>query len=286
MQVPYEYLISQNNEYVKKLCDKYHIKKYREKICLMIFIYFEKHNRNSFYKNYLNSLPTKFDDLPHFLKEQDLQILNQTLAFDQISSEKKEFEDLKNYFKSKVVSEISEEELKYLLLVLKTRTYGTYTNNLKSLTISPFADLFNVDVDEKLNINSEFNEKTGDHLIIALKDIKKGEELLDRYTSSWSNTVLFLYWGFVFDVESQDYVGWPELKIKFQNNNCSIILHFPGSIELTVANLFNNCLKKTDISDEKQLLKAIKEDLERRNQSFTTLPEVSIFIYFRKMNFI
>jgi hypothetical protein len=278
--VPYEYLISQNNENVKKLCDKYNITKYREKICLMIFVYFEKNNSNSFYKNYFNSLPKKFDDTPHFFKDEDLQILNHTLALDQINSENIEYEELKNYFKSKVVSDISEEELKFLLLVLKTRAFGTETNNLKSLTVSPFTDLVNTEVDEKLNINSEFNEKTGDHLMIAIKDIKKGEELFDRYTSSWSNTDLFLHWGFVFDVESQDYVGWPELKIKFQNNNCSLILHFPGNIEVTQANLFNNCLKNIDISKRKQILKAIKEDLERRNESFTTSTEVKIFIYF------
>jgi hypothetical protein len=244
----------------------------------------EKKKRNSIYKNYINLLPTEFNDSPHFFKEEDMEILNHTLAYDQIKADSLENRENINYLKEKVDFEINEEELKILIFVILARIFVEGVN--KTYTLSPLADLQNSQSAEKYNIDRYFSQETGDHIMFAHKDIKKGEEIYLSYANPWSNADYLVTWGMTLDDESQNYIAFPELKINFNNVQCSIILNFPANISITERNLFNSCLNKNDSKNTKrELLETIKEELEKRYQSFPTSIEVNNFIYFRKMNY-
>jgi hypothetical protein len=241
----------------------------------MIFILNEKRNKDSVFKNWLNIIPKTFDEHPFLFKEEDLQILNNTIALDQIRWNNIQMLKWIRYLKKRLDFEVIDSELMVLVLDVSTRIFAEGKNN--TFTMSPYADLFNTHKNDKINIDWVF-DKSGDQKITANRDIKNGEEFFDSYDPLWSNTGFLLNWGMTLDEQSTKFESWPKLNIMFHKIKCYITLSFPANMTITERDEFNHCLKTQKKKERITLLKLIYDELVRRDKAFITTINVLINI--------
>jgi hypothetical protein len=274
LRVPYKYLLSLKHANVKKVCDKYGIEKDRDFLCLVVFLIKEKRKENTPFKAWLESLPKSFAEHPLMIKEKDLHILNNTMALEQIHTMKKDMNDTIQYLRKKITDiDISDRELKLTYLQVYTRIFNEKQSDLP--TMSPYADLFNTHIDEKINIDWKFDNKTGDELLFAKKKIKKREELFDHYLHEWSNTGFFNLWGLTLNQTSKHFDHVANLFIDIGNKTCNFTLRYPA-IPLKARNEnINSCLQ-VGKTKRINILKLILKNLKIRYTKFNTDAEVNI----------
>jgi hypothetical protein len=277
LQVPYKYLVSETQEYVKNICKKYHItdKYHSSYLCPVAFLLYEKRERNSVFKNWLSLIPSNFDEHPLMLKESDLLLLNNTFSLERIREGKAYMDKIVSYLIQRLDFIKIEEEIKIAFLNVLTRTFSCGKNDTP--TMSPFSDLFNSNTNENINMIWDFDSKSGDQIIHAARDVKKGEELFDSYLSEWSNTNFFENWGMTLNQSSKKFLG--DCAFTFNGRKCSIKLVFPANMEITEKENFNQCIN--NINEKTELLKFIKDDLQKRYNSFKSTVEVN---FNRKFN--
>jgi hypothetical protein len=258
-----------------KICDKYGMKEEdRDFLCLIVFLIKEKRKENTPFKAWLESLPKSFAEHPLMIKEKDLQILNNTMALEDINFGKQQMTENIQYLK-KILKDldISESELKTTYLQVSTRVF--WEKHSDSRTISPYADFFNTHTSEKVNVDWKFDNRTGDHLFSANKNIKKGEEFFDLYSTEWSNTEFFLNWGLTVNETSKSFIHFPILIVRMGNKKCKFVLSYPA-IRLKAKHKNNSCLQ-VEKDKRQKIIKAILKNLESRYSSIDARVKVDIF---------
>lgn len=163
---------------------------------LSTFLLQEKRNPNSFWKPYLDILPSDYDSMPIFFSEQDLAwlqgspFLNQVK--DKLSDLKKDYEAIIN-----VAPEFSINEFKefcWARMTAASRIFGIVIDELKTDAFVPLADMLNHRRPKQTSW-SYSNEKQG-FIIESLENIKKGEQIYDSYGKK-CNSRFFLNYGFI-----------------------------------------------------------------------------------------
>jgi hypothetical protein len=265
--------LSLKHSNVKEACDKYGIEGERDFLCLIVFLIKEKRKENTPFKAWLESLPKSFEEHPLMIKEKDLQILNNTMTLGQINFNKQEMRRAIQYLKKKLKDiNISDSEYELTYLQVLTRVFWEEQSDL--ITMSPYADLFNTHTDEKVNIDWKFDNKTGDEILSAKKNIKKGEEFFDLYSYKWSNTEFFLSWGLSLNETSKNFTHFAYLTLRIGNKKCNFVLNYPA-ISLKAKNKDNSCLL-VEKEKRQKILKAILKNLVRRYNSLE--PRIEVYI--------
>lgn len=108
---------------------------------LSTFILREKHNRNSFWKPYLDLLPDHYHSMPIFFPESDLSWLEGSPFLFQVTDKKN---DLKRDYDAivQVASEMTEytfEEFCWARMSASSRIFGIVINNTKTDAFVPYA---------------------------------------------------------------------------------------------------------------------------------------------------
>lgn len=97
MKIPYKLILTPDKSQIKLECAKYNL---TEVDCYPLYLSLEKQNNKSFYKPFLDYLPTEFDYFPSFFNNELIQYLNGSIIFNYYEQYEKYFQ--KNYEKIKV----------------------------------------------------------------------------------------------------------------------------------------------------------------------------------------
>ena len=163
---------------------------------LSTFLLQERRNPTSFWKPYLEILPTDYDTMPIFFSEDDLNwligspFLNQVR--DKISDLKKDYEAILN-----VANEFSMNSFKefcWARMTAASRIFGIVIGENKTDAFVPLADMLNHRRPKQTSWSYN-NEKQG-FVIESMENIKKGEQIYDSYGKK-CNSRFFLHYGFI-----------------------------------------------------------------------------------------
>ena len=203
--IPEKVLISKLHVNVNRKCNEaYGFQEDHDYDCLVYFLTIDKYNSSSMFKPYYDYLPKidKNDFIISLTKEEIKKYdktgiidgLHQFYHFFNLSLEPVE-EKLKIFAKKQKIKyeQILEEFLINFILV-GTRNFGRPDYFADFSTLVPYLDLLNHS--DKNNTHWYYDEIKSGYFLIAVKDIKKNEEVTDSY-GKYFNSYLFQTYGFV-----------------------------------------------------------------------------------------
>ena len=203
--IPEKVLISKLHVNVNRKCNEaYGFQEDHDYDCLVYFLTIDKYNSSSMFKPYYDYLPKidKNDFIISLTKEEIKKYdktgiidgLHQFYHFFNLSLEPVE-EKLKIFAKKQKIKyeQILEEFLINFILV-GTRNFGRPDYFADFSTLVPYLDLLNHS--DKNNTHWYYDEIKSGYFLIAVKDIKKSEEVTDSY-GKYFNSYLFQTYGFV-----------------------------------------------------------------------------------------
>lgn len=163
---------------------------------LSTFLLQEKKNKDSFWKPYLDILPSDYDSMPIFFSEEDLAWLHGspflTQVKDKVSDLKKDYEAIIN-----VAPEFATNTFKefcWARMTAASRIFGIVIGEVKTDAFVPLADMLNHRRPKQTSWSYN-NEREG-FIIESLENIKKGEQIYDSYGKK-CNSRFFLHYGFI-----------------------------------------------------------------------------------------
>lgn len=186
------------------------------------FLLLESLKKKSFYKPYLDSMPTDFSDYLFFYKKDDLNLLKKTSLYcpssynfvEQFKEIKEDSKIIYEYLINRKLINMNYNDffklfLKFRILVC-SRVFG-YTKDFDDeVGLVPYADLFNHS--NKSNTTWYFNSSLDSFILEATKDIKKNEEIYDSYGNK-TNEQLLRYYSFTIPKNKNSII-----KLKHKNN--------------------------------------------------------------------
>jgi hypothetical protein len=201
LKIPSKYLIEKSRTQNKTLEKK--LKNSNSDMAGHLFL--ESQKKNSFYKPYLDSMPTDLSDYLFFYKKDDLDLLKKTSLFSKSNyTFSEQYNDIKHdakivydYLKKK--NKIHMPFCKFFPIFLKfrilvcSRIFGYNKNKSSESGLVPYADLFNHSNDS--NTKLYFDDSKDSFILEATKDIPKKKEIFDSYGDK-SNVQLLRYYSF------------------------------------------------------------------------------------------
>jgi len=203
--IPEKVLISKLHVNVNRKCNEaYGFQEDHDYDCLVYFLTIDKYNSSSMFKPYYDYLPKidKNDFIISLTKEEIKKYdktgiidgLHQFYHFFNLSLEPVE-EKLKIFAeKQKIKYEQILEEFLINFILVGTRNFGRPDYFADFSTLVPYLDLLNHS--DKNNTHWYYDEIKSGYFLIAVKDIKKNEEVTDSY-GKYFNSYLFQTYGFV-----------------------------------------------------------------------------------------
>tara|TARA_Y100000991_G_scaffold214907_2_gene203795 strand:- start:1100 stop:2053 length:954 start_codon:yes stop_codon:yes gene_type:complete len=159
-------------------------------IKLILFLIDESKKENSFFKEYIKSLPIDLSHLPTYWDKETLEIIKDTFFYEDLKKLKKKIQKSYKFLKEKN-KKIKYEEFKYFLLIVKSRCFNFSEKDKSNCLILPMIDLFNHSIDPncKLIVDKEQNS----YNLVLTKDCKKGEPLTVTYGVRLADEILLTY---------------------------------------------------------------------------------------------
>jgi hypothetical protein len=203
--IPEKILISKLHINVNRKCNEaYGFQEDHDYDCLVYFMTIDKYNSSSMFKPYYDYLPKidKNDFIIGLTKEEINKYnktgitdgLHQFYYFFNLSLEPVE-EKLKIFAKKhKIKYEQILEEFLINFILVGTRNFGRPDYFAYYSTLVPYLDLLNHS--DKNNTHWYYDEIKSGYFLIAVRDIKKNEEVTDSY-GKYFNSYLFQTYGFV-----------------------------------------------------------------------------------------
>ena len=203
--IPEKILISKLHVNVNRKCNEaYGFQEDHDYDCLVYFMTIDKYNSSSMFKPYYDYLPKidKNDFIIGLTKEEINKYnktgitdgLHQFYYFFNLSLEPVE-EKLKIFAKKhKIKYEQILEEFLINFILVGTRNFGRPDYFADYSTLVPYLDLLNHS--DKNNTHWYYDEIKSGYFLIAVRDIKKNEEVTDSY-GKYFNSYLFQTYGFV-----------------------------------------------------------------------------------------
>jgi len=187
---------------------------------LSTFLLQEKRNASSFWKPYLDMLPSDYDTVPIFFPDEDLAWLQGSPFLDQVKEKKA---DIKKDYDAicKVAPEFSQysfQEFCWARMTASSRIFGIVIGETKTDAFVPLADMLN---HRRPKQTSWFysNEKEG-FIIESLEDVPRGEPVYDSYGKK-CNSRFFLNYGFIVQENDGNEVA---IKVHFKSNDSCLEL--------------------------------------------------------------
>ncbi len=160
-------------------------------IKIILFLIQESKKENSFFKEYIKSLPVDLSHLPPYWDKETLEIINDTFFYDDLKKLKKQIQKCYKFLKEEKNKKIKYKAFKYFLLIVKSRCFNFGEKDKNNFIILPMIDLFNHSVEPNCKII--FDEEQKSYNVILTKDCKKGEPLTITYGIRLANNILLTY---------------------------------------------------------------------------------------------
>ena len=247
IEIPDKNLIQYSN--IKK--NRIESKLYNTNSSIAMYMLLQSLTKNSYWKNYLDTLPKSLDEYIYYYDEKKINLLKHTSmmcksVYNFNTHMKNIINDSKiiyNYLlnKNKLCDEIKDYDnfyklfLKFRILAC-SRIFGYMKNSEHDTGMVPYADLLNHS--ENPNTTWKYDDSKKAFIVIATKYIPKKTEIFDSYGNK-SNVQLMMYYGF---------------SIKDNKNSSLFVKNKHNLIELNYNNS-SKPLSKDDIHKLKKILK-------------------------------
>lgn len=222
----------------------------KDQIYSALILWKEKNNENGFYNHFIKFLPKDFNGFPiHYTKEEKKIAKGSSIDYlinfwlDQLSNEYESLKNLQTY-----IIDFSLEEYIQLRHSVWSRTFSLKKDDEEYSSMMPVSDLFNY-YPKKANTNWYYDNDKKVFKIEAVRDIKKGEEILLSYGDKSNLTLLFFY-GFT--ISENPF----HIEIELDISNKSPKIGYPYEIDEAMT-VFRKC--KNDIKNYKKELNYVKK---------------------------
>lgn len=163
-------------------------------------------DKDEFWSSYINTLPDDLNEFPYYWNEQELNYLKSTSFYSSVETNfpthletiQTDFDIIYQYNTEKeIIQNCKKEELwniyiKFRILV-GSRIFGYLKYSNETSGMVPYIDLLNHSGDP--NTIWYWDNKLNSFVLMATRNINKGEELTDNYGVK-NNIELLLYYGF------------------------------------------------------------------------------------------
>ena len=239
--IPEKILISKLHVNVNRKCNEaYGFQEDHDYDCLVYFLTIDKYNSSSMFKPYYDYLPKiNKNDFIISLTKEEIKKYSETGIIDGLQhfyhfynlSIEPVKEKLKTFAeKNKIKYEKILEEFFINFILVGTRNFGRPDYFADFSTLVPYLDLLNHS--DKNNTHWYYDEKKSGYYLIAIRDIKKNEEVTDSY-GKYYNSYLFQTYGFVIPGN----VIHDRLYVYINKNRVRLDL---DSIDDTIYHIFDN----------------------------------------------
>ena len=239
--IPEKILISKLHVNVNRKCNEaYGFQEDHDYDCLVYFLTIDKYNSSSMFKPYYDYLPKiNKNDFIISLTKEEIKKYSETGIIDGLQhfyhfynlSIEPVKEKLKTFAKkNKIKYEQILEEFFINFILVGTRNFGRPDYFADFSTLVPYLDLLNHS--DKNNTHWYYDEKKSGYYLIAIRDIKKNEEVTDSY-GKYYNSYLFQTYGFVIPGN----VIHDRLYVYINKNRVRLDL---DSIDDTIYHIFDN----------------------------------------------
>ena len=163
---------------------------------LSTFLLQERRNPASFWRPYLDILPTDYDTMPIFFSEDDL---NWLIGSPFLSQVRDKISDIKRDYEAiiSIANEFSINSFKefcWARMTAASRIFGIVIGDVKTDAFVPLADMLNHKRPKQTSWSYN-NEKQG-FVVESMENLKKGEQIYDSYGKK-CNSRFFLHYGFI-----------------------------------------------------------------------------------------
>jgi hypothetical protein len=296
MIIPEKLFLSGYKKEIYEVYEKLKEKNDSDLITLALFLYKEIKKENSFYKYFINYLPTDFSCFPIFYTNEQKNILKNSQLEERIKIWEDQLANEHIMIKEEIGIDISLDEYKKCRHLSWSRDFNIHKDGISFGTMIPLADLFNFHP-EKINV--EWYQQDENFYIKSTRDLKVGEEIFVSYGDR-SNLLYLLNYGFTIEnnpnfiiYEREDLIlpGCLELKdavVKYRKSNKPLIINRKQEIQSldkfrkTVTKILQNY--PTTIEDDKnKYSRALEENNFNLINIYTYLIEEKelLFSYIR-----
>lgn len=177
---------------------------------IAVYILNEKNNPNTFWKPYFDILPVKYENIPLFFNETQIEMLKGCFAVDMLLSKIIQIQEDYNKLMELDLFKFSLHEFIWARTVVITRIFGFERNKVVTSALVPLADMLNHDVD--CGTKWEYSDNKKSFIIESTKWIFDGRSIYDSYGIK-CNSRFHINYGFCLPVEENKY-----------NNHCVIFI--------------------------------------------------------------
>ena len=211
--------------------------------CIVYFMTIDKYNSSSFFKPYYDYLPLlNKSDFIFSLSEKEIEMFKDIgitegihiyqyflkKAKEPVEEKLKKFAEKNSVEYEKILEEFDDN-----FIMVGTRNFGRPDYIFDLSTMVPFLDLLNHS--DKNNTHWFYDEKKNGYILIAIRDIEKGEEITDSY-GKYYNSLLYRTYGFV--IPGNSYHDIVNIKIDKESFSLDI-----DSIETKIGYMFEKLVK-------------------------------------------
>ena len=186
------------------------------------FLVIENNKKDSFWKEYIDSLPNNLDEFLYYWNDKKINLLkNTSMTTEDFYSLDNHLECLVNdyevinfYNKENNILNINDDDFfnEYIrmIILVGSRIFGYKKDNKDESGIVPYVDIINHSI--KSNTTWYYYDNKKSFILEAIKNIPKGEEIVDDYGDK-NNIDFLLYYGFTLKDNEN-----PILRIKLKND--------------------------------------------------------------------
>lgn len=227
-----------------KIYKKYPIEDIEEKNSLVAyFLVIENNKKDSFWKEYINSLPENLDEFLYYWDDKKINLLKNTSMTtedfysldDHLECLISDYEIINSYNKENNILNINDDDFfnEYIRMriLVGSRIFGYKKDNEDESGIVPYVDMINHSV--KSNTTWYYDDEKKSFILEAIKNIPKGEEIVDDYGDK-NNIDFLLYYGFTLKDNENPIlrIKLKKEKIEFNKTNYHEIINNNNKDEL------------------------------------------------------
>ena len=196
----------QGNVVAKKLRKYFDKIKDYETLILSLFVIEEAYNPDSFWKPFIDILPTDLSNFPIFYTDEELSLLKGYRMYNQIIKMRNKLRkyyvemicpEAENEFQVDYCSVVSYDFFLWAIVNVKSRAFGFSHNRLEKAAISPLSDLINHTYNDPKFL-WRFSSNLNGFVIFSFMDDHKTSEIFTYY-GNIGNEWLLLNYGFLLD---------------------------------------------------------------------------------------
>lgn len=227
-------------------------------------------DKDEFWFPYIDTLPDNLNEFPYYWNERELNYLKSTSFYSSVETNypthletiQSDFDTIYQYnMENSIIHNVSKEELwntyfRFRILV-GSRIFGYLKYGNETSGMVPYIDLLNHSIDP--NTIWYWDDSIDSFVLVATKNINRGEELTDNYGVK-TNIELLLYYGFTISFN-------PISILSFKLNDIDYLFNL--QYDLTK-------LKQLDDENKKELKKKLEKIYLHHKEKILTVKNTNI----------